>query len=60
MKSSTFAGLLGLVLAVILLWLAMQGFHVVRWRIRYMMPAFISGLLVGVLGTLAVTGGRRG
>ncbi|MEL4359342.1 MULTISPECIES: hypothetical protein [unclassified Luteococcus] len=60
MKSSTFATLAGLVLALILLWLAMQGFNVVRWRIRYLMPAFLSGLVVGVLATLALTGGRRG
>lgn len=58
MKSSTLAALVTLVLALVLLWFAAQGYNVVRWRIRYMMPAFISGILVGVVSTLALVGRR--
>ncbi|MDN5563329.1 hypothetical protein EDD41_0469 [Luteococcus japonicus] len=58
MKSSPLAALVALVLALVLFWFAAQGYNVVRWRIRYMMPAFISGVLVGVVSTLVLVGRR--
>jgi len=58
MKSSTALALITLILGLVLVWFAWQGFQVVTWRIRFMMPAFFAGLLVGVIGTLGFTGGR--
>lgn len=57
-KSSTLAALVALVLALVLLWFAAQGYNVVRWRLRYLMPAFVSGVLVGVVSTLVLVGRR--
>ncbi len=56
MKSSTLTALLGGLAALILFWFAWQGFQLVRWNVRYMMPAFVAGVLVGGIAVGALSG----
>ncbi|GAA1395731.1 hypothetical protein [Luteococcus peritonei] len=58
MKQSTALGLIALILCLMGVWFAWQGLQVTIWRIRFMMPAFFAGILVGVIGTLGLSGGR--
>lgn len=58
MKSSAVPTLLALLVAAGLLWLAWQGFHLVRWRVRYMAPSFFAGVIVGAVGVAALTSRR--
>lgn len=46
-KTSSLGALVALVLALLLVWFAWEGFQVLTWRIRYMAPAFFAGALVG-------------
>lgn len=46
MKNST-VGIAGLLIALVMLWLAWEGFGYLRWRINYMAPSFIAGAIFG-------------
>ncbi len=47
MKGSTLGVLVALLLAALLAWFAWEGFHTLTWRLRYLAPAFFSGVVVG-------------
>ena len=47
MKGSMLGVLVALLLAALLAWFAWEGFHTLTWRVRYLAPAFFSGVVVG-------------
>lgn len=57
MKNST-VGIAGLLIALVMLWLAWEGFGYLRWRINYMAPSFIAGAIFGGAVVALLSSGR--